>query len=212
MNYDFSVGFWRKRALKAAIDRKEDSQNWCGHSLRKLPADCFAMQKLLCWCRPQVVVELGSQYGGSALFFASFARKAGIEAIVSVDVVDLPKPQIPIATFLTGDSSAPEVAAKVRALVGNRTCSVVVDSNHHAEHVDKELELYAPLVSPGQALIMEDTLVDVLNFKKFRQGGGPLASIRKYMPGHPDLELAPDIEPYVTTNYFGYWVRKPAAK
>ncbi len=208
MDYNFSVSFWRKRALKAAIDRKEDRESWCGTPLTKLPSDCLAIQKLLFRCRPQVVVELGSQYGGSAAFIASFAPQAGIEAIVSVDIAELPHPAVPIATFITGDSSSREVFDQVNALVAGRTCSVIVDSNHHAEHVDKELELFGPLVSPGQALIMEDTLVDVLNFKKFREHGGPLRSIQKYMPKHPELELTTDIEPYVTTNYFGYWVKK----
>ena len=194
--------------MKAALDRRDDSQTWNGHSLRKFPSDCLAIQKLLCRCRPQGVVELGTQNGGSALFVSSFAPLAGIDAIVSVDLDNLEKPQIPIAQFITGDSGSPETVAKVKAAVGNRTCSVIVDANHHAEFVDKELLHYAPLVSPGQALIMEDTHVDVLNFRKFREHGGPLRSIQKYMPQHPDLELAPEIEPYLTTNFFGYWVRR----
>lgn len=208
MNYDFSVGFWRKRAVKAALDRRDDSQTWNGVSLRKFPSDCLAIQKLLCRCRPQVLLELGSQYGGSASFIASFAPLAGIEAIVSVDIAELERPKVPDTTFLTGDTGSPEIVARVKELVGGRTCSVLVDANHHAEFVDKELQHYAPLVSPGQALIMEDTLVDVLNFRKFREHGGPLRSIQKYMPQHPELELTTDIEPYLTTNFFGYWVKR----
>jgi cephalosporin hydroxylase len=210
MNYDFTTGFWRKRAVKAALNRRDDhTQTWGGVRITKFPSDCFAMQRLLCRCRPRVLVELGSQYGGSALFFSSFAALAGLEAIVSVDIADLEKPKIPMVTWITGDSSSPEVFEKVKALVGGRSCSVVVDSNHHAGHVDKELTLYAPLVSPGQALIMEDTHVDVLNFRKFRAGGGPLRSLQKYLQQHPGFEPAADVEPYVTTNFFGYWVRKP---
>ena len=57
---------------------------------------------------------------------------------------------------------------------------------------------------------MEDTHVDVLNFRKFHAGGGPLRSLKKILPQHPEFELAADIEPYLTTNFFGYWVRKPA--
>lgn len=209
MDYDFKVGFWRKRALKAALDRREDNHTWGGEfRLRKLPADCLAMQELLCRCRPRVLVELGTQYGGSTAFFASFAALAGIEEIVTVDIVALPRPPVAMARFLTGDDTSPEVFEQVRAAVAGRACSVVIDSNHHAEHVDKELELYAPLVSPGQALILEDTLVDVLNFRKFRDGGGPLRSLQKYMPKHPEFELAEGVEPYVTTNFFGYWMRK----
>jgi cephalosporin hydroxylase len=202
---NFKVGFWRKRAVKAALDRQEDRrQTWRGHRMIKFPGDCFAMQQLLVRCRPQVLVELGTQYGGSALFFSTF-----VDAVVSVDLDQLPgRPAEPRITYVAGDSGARETFDKVKALVAGRSCAVVIDSNHHAEHVDKELELFAPLVSAGQPLIMEDTHVDVLNFRKFREGGGPLRSIAKYMPSHPELELVPDIEPYVTTNFFGYWIRK----
>jgi cephalosporin hydroxylase len=202
---DFKVGFWRKRAVKAALDRREDRDHtWLGHRIVKFPGDCMAMQKLLTRCRPQVLVELGTQYGGSALFFSTF-----VESVVTVDVSAIPgRPESPRISYLIGDSASQEIFDKVKSLVGNLTCSVVIDSNHHAEHVDKELELYAPLVSPGQALIMEDTLVDVLDFRKFRPGGGPLRAIGKYMLKHPEFELTRDIEPYVTTNFFGYWVKK----
>ena len=202
---DVKVGFWRKRAVKAALDRHEDrNHTWGGHRIIKFPADCMAIQKLLVRCRPQVLVELGTQHGGSALFFSSF-----VERVVTVDVADLAgRPVNPAITYLTGDSASRETFDKVKALVGDRSCSVAIDSNHHAEHVDKELELYAPLVSPGQALIVEDTLVDVLNFRKFRAGGGPLRSLAKYMPQHPEFELAADVEPYLMTNFYGYWVKK----
>lgn len=208
MSYDFSVGFWRKRAVKAALDRRDDNHTWCGYRFRKFPSDGIAMQELLCRCRPQVLVELGTQYGGSTTFFSSFAALAGIEAIVTVDIMALDRPPVPMASFLTGDDTSSEIFSQVKQLVGDRTCSVVIDSNHHAEHVDKELELYGPLVTPGQALIMEDTHVDVLDFKKFRQDGGPLRSLQKYMPKHPEFELTTDVEPYITSNFFGYWVKK----
>lgn len=203
-----SIGFWRKRALKNALDRMEDRQIWGGAKMVKLPSDCLAIHRLLMLCAPKVIVECGSQYGGSAAFISSFAHLAGIEQIISLDVVKLDRPQIPIATFITGDSSSAEIFEMVRAMVGDRSCSVILDSDHHAEHVDKELALFGQLVTSGQALIMEDTHVDVLDFKKFRKGGGPLASLKKWISHHPEFQLAENIEPYVTTNYFGYWIRK----
>ena len=208
MNTDFHVSFFRKWACKLAIKRRDDSQTWAGLSLRKLPSDCLAIQKLLVQCRPQVVIELGSQFGGSAAFIESFAGWAGIEQIISLDIADLPRPSMNRVTFITGDSGSPELAARVREMTGTRSCSLIVDSNHHAEHVDKELALFAPLVTPGQALIMEDTLVDVLNFKKFRQDGGPLRSLKKWLPQHPEFTPAGGIEPYTTTNFHGYWTRQ----
>jgi cephalosporin hydroxylase len=201
----YRVGFWRKRAVKAALDRREDrSYSWRGHRVIKFADDLMAMHGLLARCKPEVVVEIGTQNGGSALWFAEVAPQ-----VITLDIAELPgRPVDPRITYLTGDSAAPEVFARVKALVGARRCSVVIDGNHHAEQVDKELALYAPLVGPGQALILEDTLVDVLDFRKFRAGGGPLRSIAKYMPAHPEFRVAEGVEPHVTTNFFGYWVRK----
>ncbi|MFZ5807429.1 MAG: CmcI family methyltransferase [Verrucomicrobiota bacterium] len=201
------ISLWRKWTLKCALNRKEDRQTWNGAKMVKLPSDCLAIHKLLTRCSPQVVVECGSQYGGSAAFIASFAAEAKIESIISLDVVELERPKISIVNFITGDSSNREVFENVKNLVGARSCSVILDSNHHADHVEKELALFGDLVTPGQALIMEDTHVDVLNFKKFRETGGPLRALQQWLPQHPEFAPAENIEPYVTTNYFGYWIR-----
>ena len=201
----FEAGFWRKRAVRAALKRGDDRRNtWAGHRIIKLPGDCFAMQMLLARCKPEVLVEIGTQYGGSALFFSTF-----VEQVVTLDIADLPgRPVSPRITYLTGDSVSREVFERVEALVGTRRCSVVIDGDHRAAQVGKELERYAPLVGPGQALILEDTLVDVLDFRKFRAGGGPLRAMRNYLEKNPVFELALEVEPYITTNFFGYWVKK----
>lgn len=213
MSHDFKVGYWRKRALKAALDRREDRSPinlWNGTKITKLPSDCFAIHNLFARVRPQVIIELGSSQGGSAAFFASFAKAVGVEQIISLDITKTDKPELPIVTWLTGDDTSDAIANQVRELVAGRKVSVIIDANHHGEHVAKELPIYGEMVSPGQALIMEDTHVDVLNFKKFREHGGPLRAFQAWLPDHPDFEQAEGIEPYVTTNYFGYWVRREA--
>jgi cephalosporin hydroxylase len=206
------VGFWRKLAVRRALRRKEDRlpyNRWNGVRLTKLPTDCFAIHTLFSRCRPQVVIELGSQFGGSAAFIHSFAEAAGIEEILSLDVADLERPNLPKVTWIPGDDTSEVVARRVRDRVGGRSCSVIIDANHHGPHVAKELAIYGEMVTPGQALILEDTHVDVLNFRKFRDGGGPLKAMREWLPHHPDFQLVTDIEPYLTTNFFGYWRREP---
>jgi len=202
------VSWGRKLELKFALKRKEDFQEFAGISLRKLPGDCLAIMKLLHRCRPRVVVELGSALGGSSLMIASWAEHLGLEEIVSVDIQDVPRPSHPLIKFIVGDSSSPDIVQKVHDLVAGRPCSLILDSNHLATHVLQELELYHDLVGKGQALIVEDTLVDVLNFKKFRGAGGPLRALKEFLPRHPDFVEAEGIEPYVTTNFFGYLIRK----
>lgn len=207
------IGFWRKRAVRRALRRLEDRRpynRWNDVRITKLPTDCFAIHTLLSRCRPQVVVELGSSYGGSAAFFHAFAEAAGIEEIVSLDIAELSRPNLPGVTWIVGDDTSETIARQVRDRVGRRSCSLVIDANHHAPHVAKELAIYGEMVTPGQALVLEDTHVDVLNFRKFRDEGGPLKAMRGWLPGHPDFHLVPDIEPYLTTNFFGYWRRDPS--
>jgi cephalosporin hydroxylase len=210
---NLKVGLLRKLALRRALRRREDRSPinvWNGVRLTKLPSDCFAIQTLLNRCRPQVLVELGSSLGGSAAFFASFADHAGIEQIVSLDIGDYQRPALPNVTWIVGDDASDAIAREVRKLVGGRSCSVIIDADHRAPHVAKELPIYGEMVTPGQALIMEDTHVDVLGFRKFRPDGGPLKALLEWLPRHPDFQLVEDVEPYITTNYFGYWMRDPA--
>lgn len=208
---NFKVSYFRKRALKAALKRREDRlpiNYWNGTRITKLPSDCFAIHNLFHRVRPQVIIELGSSQGGSAAFFESFAEQCGIEDILSLDIVTTDKPTLQRTSWITGDDTSDAIAAQVREKVAGRRVSVIIDANHHGEHVAKELPIYGEMVSPGQCLIMEDTHVDVLNFRKFRQHGGPLRALQAWLPDHPDFQIAEDIEPYLTTNYFGYWIRQ----
>jgi len=48
----------------------------------------------------------------------------------------------------------------LKAFIASYDCKrvmVILDSDHSEEHVSKELELYAPLVTKGSILIIEDT-------------------------------------------------------
>jgi len=202
------ISWARKLAVKFALKRKEDFQEFAGVALRKFPGDCFAILKLLHRCQPQVLVEMGSSWGGSALMIASWAELIGLEGVISVDILELARPHHPLIKFIVGDSSQPEVVQKVYDSVAGRPCSLILDSNHHAPHVRQELELYHGLIGKGQALIVEDTLVDVLNFRKFRAEGGPLRALDEFLKKHPEFIEAEWIEPYVTTNFFGYLMRK----
>ncbi len=201
------VGWRRKSAVKAALDRQDDFHEFGGFRLRKFPSDCMAAHRLLFRCRPQVIVEMGSAHGASALLMASWAPLIGLEQIISVDIQEVARPVHPQIRFIVGDSSLPQIVRQIHDMVGKRSCALILDSDHNAAHVRKELELYHGLVGKGQALIVEDTLVDVLSFKKFRAGGGPLRALDGFLEKHPEFREAEGVEPYITTNFFGYLVR-----
>ena len=57
----YKVGFWRKRAVRAALKRGDDRRaTWGGHRIVKFAGDCMAIQMLLARCRPQVMLKLPS--------------------------------------------------------------------------------------------------------------------------------------------------------
>ncbi|CAD7940176.1 unnamed protein product [Amoebophrya sp. A25] len=87
-------------------------------------------------------------------------------------------------TFMQGSSIEPGVVAKVRAFVeefrrkfeGKRRTRpprimVVLDSDHEAPHVWKEMQAYWDLVSVGQYLIVQDTHLDFLYEGTWRHDG-----------------------------------------
>ena len=65
---------------------------------------------------------------------------------------------------------------------------VILDSDHSRPHVAAELELYAPLVTPGSFLLVQDGSTDVISV--FRSGRpGPLPAIHDFVARHPEFEI-----------------------
>ncbi|HEV3475521.1 MAG TPA: CmcI family methyltransferase, partial [Actinomycetota bacterium] len=56
-----------------------------------------------------------------------------------------------------GSSTSEEILERVRAEVAGGTTMVILDSDHSAKHVSDELRAYAPMVSVGHYLVVEDT-------------------------------------------------------
>ena len=59
--------------------------------------------------------------------------------------------------FLVGSSTDPEIVATVAERAKGKRVMVILDSDHSKEHVPRELASYAPLVSVGSYLIVQDT-------------------------------------------------------
>jgi len=155
---------------------------WLGVRVAKCPLDLWIYQEILFETRPDLVVECGTAWGGSALFLASTLDAIGAGRVLTIDVGEEPgRPDHARITYLRGPSTDAEVLAQVRSAIGVRDrVMVILDSDHRAAHVREELALYSPLVSPGCYLVVEDTNLNghpvVDDF-----GPGPAEAVQEFL-------------------------------
>ncbi|HEV8637883.1 MAG TPA: CmcI family methyltransferase [Chloroflexota bacterium] len=161
---------------------------WRGRIVLKNPLDCWVHQEIVHRTRPDVLVELGVAFGGSALFYADLFDLAGHGEVLAVDLTlerarDVSHPRL---TLLEGSSIDAATVAAVRARCQGRRTMVVADSNHAESHVLAELRAYADLVGVGMYFVVEDTLADVLGLMPVPIGG-PLPAVEEFLRERDDF-------------------------
>jgi cephalosporin hydroxylase len=171
------------RAPRTIFDR-----HWLGHSALKYPTDLWVYQELMSEVRPNLLVETGTWMGGTGLYFAHICELLGEGRVISIDIEHRgPLPEHPRLEFLRASSTAPETidAVKSRIEPGGRVM-VVLDSDHSRDHVLAELRAYAPLVTRGSYMIVEDTNVNG-NPVLPDWGPGPMEAVREFLAERDDF-------------------------
>ena len=185
---------------------------WLGTRTLKCPLDLWVYQEILFEKRPDLIIELGTNRGGTTSYLAAICDLIDAGRIVTVDLHEREgRPPHPRVTYLNGNSVGPEVLAQVAEAVRPQdTVMAILDSNHAQSHVAKELSRYAPLVTPGQYLIVEDT---DLNGHPVREdfGPGPMEAVEEFLATDLGRDFAPDKERekfLMTLNPSGYLLRQ----
>ncbi len=89
------------------------------------------------------------------------------------------------------ETLAAEVADRARSA---QTVLVALDSNHTHAHVKRELELYAPLVTPGSYCVVFDTVVEDMPPDSYPDrpwdiGDNPKTAVHEFLEGNGDFEI-----------------------
>lgn len=185
---------------------------WGGYPTLKCPMDMWMYQEIMYLTLPEVVVECGTAYGGSALFLANVYDMMGCGEVITIDLErktaifpDVPKH--PRISYILGDSVDPEVVGVITNRIADRTAMVILDSNHRQSHVAQELEVYSPLVTVGNYLIVEDTN---LNGHPVVEdwGPGPMEAVTEFLSQHPEFECDKTRERFWLTFNPGGYLRK----
>lgn len=188
-----------------------DKCRWMGVPALKNPLDAWIYQEILYETRPEVVVEIGSAAGGGTLYLAHLMDIVSHGLVVSVDmdrsnyVVEHDR-----IVEVTGRSDDPRVVESVAAQCAGKRVMVIHDADHSKDQVLKDLSLYAPFVSVGCYLVIEDGIVDL--FRAHDGLGwrreGPLAATRQFLRENEDFKSDLHRERYLMTyNPRGFLIR-----
>lgn len=177
--------------------RHHYSFKWMGLPVLQLPDDLLRLQEIIFEVRPDIIIETGIAMGGSMLFYASLVKAVGHGRVIGIDV-DLRPPNrknieehilSPYITLIDGDSSDPATVKKLQ--LKDERVMVILDSNHSRRHVEKELEIFAPLVSSDSYMIVCDgfkaEIVDVPRGKERWREDNPLRAIEVFLETHPEF-------------------------
>lgn len=227
------VSFWRRR-----IDQHHDD-SWAGAPMAKFPEDLRVYQHLLWESRADTVIELGTKWGGSLLWFrdqlrtfAAYGRTEREPRVIGVDLVTDHAEAVLERTdpswreqirLIEGDVRDPEVVKAVEAAIDPLSRPLIVeDAAHTGEVTTAALEGLAHLVPAGGFFVVEDGHVDVPELHPdgppmIRQlgvrSGGVMKAIDDWLETKDggEFSLRPDLELYgVTSHPHGYLQRRRA--
>ena len=132
--------------------------------------------------------------------------------VLTIDILDRHDLDHERIRFLHGSSTDPDIVDEVRHEVAkcDGPVMVILDGNHDRDHVAAELELYAPMVTPGSLLLSQDGIIDKLWI--FRAGRpGPLGANRDFLQRHPEFESDRERnQRFTLTHHPLGWMRRKA--
>ena len=172
---------------------------WMGVRVWKNPLDLWVYQELLCELRPELIIETGTAFGGSALYLAHLCDLLGHGRVITIDVNDIEgRPVHGRIEYVRGSSVDPAIVRHVSdSIRGGDVVVAVLDSDHRRDHVRAELDAYAPLVSPGSYLVVEDTNIGHPVEPDF--GPGPMDALDEFLATTDQFIIDPSREKFLFT-------------
>ena len=181
---------------------------WEGIRTQKCPLDLWIYQEMIWKLKPDIIVETGTLFGGSALYMARVLDSLGKGRIISVDIEKRETPSHERITYLNGSSVSEEIVNSVKSHIykGDKVL-VILDSDHSRNHVLTELEIYSEFVSLGSYLIVEDTNINGHPVEP-NYGAGPYEAVMDFLKTNKNFKIDKSKERFMMTlNPCGYLKR-----
>jgi cephalosporin hydroxylase len=204
--------------LQSSVDAKYSYNfSWLGRPIIQYPQDILTFQEIIWRTKPDIIIETGIAHGGSLILSASLLAMIDMcEAIerkidfnpnipqrlvvgVDIDIRKHNRVEIeahPLSNrikMFEGSSIDPAIVEKVKKEVRkDKKVLVCLDSNHTHDHVLKELQYYAPLVSLDSYCIVFDTLIEDMPAgtypdRPWGKGNNPKTALMEWLINNEDF-------------------------
>jgi len=130
---------------------------WRGIPIIKMPTDMIIYQQIIWEKKPDFIIDIGTKFGGSALFYQDMLDIVGKGGkVITIDKFPVKKEKDPRITYLEKGSTDEEVLRIIKETVGDKEVMVIVDGDHRRQQVKRELVAYSNITTKGQYLVLED--------------------------------------------------------
>lgn len=152
----------------------------------KCPFDYVLYQMLIFELKPDLIIEIGTHLGGTALYFSDLLSLIGKGEVHTIDIIkgqsDKSLDSNPhIKLFTDGYQNYDLDLTK-----GYDTILVIEDGSHSYNDTIQAIRKFAPVVTKNSYLVVEDGIITELNMKK-AFGGGPLKAINEFLAVNDDF-------------------------
>jgi len=204
---------------------------WFGVSVQQDPSDAFQLASLLWREQPDLLIEIGTNTGGGAIFYASVMREYNPDSLVLT--IDPKDPAVDWAgsvqgcpvckevrctkiwhsknvQFIHGFSSEQKVLAQVAAIVPRfKKVIVMHDGSHVYAHVLEDLQNYDKFTPVGSYMVVQDTKMTRM-YSKLYNNPYPLGSVEAFMQGQGKGRYVIDkqYEFLLYSQHHNGWLRK----
>lgn len=162
----------------------------------KNPFDYALYQKIIFDIKPDLIIEIGTNLGGSTLYLADLMNIIGTGIVHTIDVNKNADDKVyshpRIKTYHNGWQEY-----NINTIQEFEKILIIDDASHMYEDVLKVLNKFSSLITLGSYFIVEDGIIDELRLSE-QYNGGPLKAIKDFLANHPEFEIDKEL-----CNFFG---------
>ena len=195
-----------RKVLPIIHEGMMERTTYFGIGAQKNPLDAWTYQEILYETRPDVIIEIGTAFGGGTLMLAHLCDLLGKGRIIGLDISHKNVPDIvkqhPRISLLEGDACHNFEHVEKMISKDDRIL-IIEDSSHTYDNTLNILRLYSGLIKLGDYFIVEDSICH--HGLNTGPKPGPYEAIESFVNENNDFEIDRTREHFfITFNPKGY--------